>query len=335
MTAASKVLYRVEDLSVVFDAGGRPLHALDGVNLTVHRGETVGLVGESGSGKSTMAKVMMRAIRPTAGHLQFDGTDLAALDPRALKPVRRRLQMVFQDPYASLDPRLRIRESVAEPLLAHRVGSRAEISARVAELLAIVGLPEDAGARYPHQFSGGQRQRIAIARALALEPDMLIADEPVSALDVSIQAQIVNLLRDIQRERGITYLVIAHDLALVHQISDRIAVMYLGRIVEEGSADDLVAEPAHPYTVSLLAATPVPEVGGKRDRVVLRGDPPSAIDRPSGCAFHPRCPIARDRCAAETPILTDSGGGRKVACHFPGELPSPVLSASPPKSDLP
>ncbi len=324
--SGAPVLFEARGLTVAFGHGERRLQALDGVDLTVRRGETVGLVGESGSGKSTLAKVMMRVLAPDGGQLLFDGQDLAALSGRALKPVRRRLQMVFQDPYASLDPRLKVKDIVAEPLRAHRAGSRADVAARVADLLAAVGLPADAGARYPHQFSGGQRQRIAIARALALEPEMLIADEPVSALDVSIQAQIVNLLREIQRARGIAYLVIAHDLALVHQISDRIVVLYLGKVVEEGPADDIVAAPAHPYTVSLLAATPVPEVGGRRERIVLRGDPPSAIDRPSGCAFHPRCPIARDRCAAETPALTATTAGRRVACHYPGELPSPVAT---------
>lgn len=317
-------LLRAENLSVGFGVGGRVLHALDGVTLDVKRGETVGLVGESGSGKSTMAMTLMRAIRPESGRIMFDGADLIALDDNALKPVRARLQMVFQDPYSSLDPRMKVRDIIAEPLRAHRRGTRAEIACRVGELIAAVGLPSDAADRLPQQFSGGQRQRIAIARALALEPDMLIADEPVSALDVSIQAQIINLLRDIQRRLGITYLVIAHDLALIHQISDRIAVMYLGRIVEEGPADELVARPAHPYTVSLLAATPVAFVGDKRESVVLRGEPPSAIDRPPGCAFHPRCPIARDICAMNRPELTETTGGRKVACHFPGELPSPV-----------
>lgn len=320
----SSIILSVENLSVDFEVPGGRLHALDGVSLAIRKGETLGLVGESGSGKSTLAMTMMSAVAPSAGRVLFEDVELSGLTEQALKPFRRRVQLVFQDPYASLNPQMRVRDIVAEPLQAHKWGSKLEITDRVDTLLAEVGLPLDAGDRLPSQFSGGQRQRIAIARALALNPEMLIADEPVSALDVSVQAQIINMLRDIQRKYGITYVIVAHDLALVHQISHRIAVMYLGKIVEEGPADLVVASPAHPYTVALLAATPVPGAGPDRMPMVLKGEPPSAIDRPAGCAFHPRCPIARDRCSDAAPQLTPDGDGRIVACHFPGELPSPV-----------
>jgi len=317
-------LLEARDLSVGFRTRGGRVHAVDRVSLSVGRGETVGLVGESGSGKSTLALTIMRAHRPDGGTIRFDGRDIGQLSPAAMKPIRRRLQMIFQDPYASLDPRMTVGRILAEPLKAHRWGDRTAIRARVADLLDAVGLPSDAVERLPAQFSGGQRQRIAIARAIALEPDMIVADEPVSALDVSIQAQIVNLLRDIQERLDNAFLVIAHDLALVHQIADRIVVMYLGRVVEEGTADDIVERPQHPYTVALLSATPTPDVAQRRQRVILAGDPPSPIDRPAGCPFHPRCPIAEDRCRMETPDLTAHGPGRgRVACFFPGRLPPP------------
>ena len=315
-------LLQASDLEVRFDTPKGILHALDGVSIEVARGETVGLVGESGSGKSTLAMTLMRAIDPDGGRILFDGQDITHLKPKALKPVRRRLQMIFQDPYASLDPRMTVGRIIAEPLKAHKSGTRAEIAARVTALIDAVGLPPDAAERLPAQFSGGQRQRIAIARAIALEPNLVIADEPVSALDVSIQAQIVNLLRDIQERLGIAYLVVAHDLALVHQIANRIVVMYLGRVVEEASADDLIDAPQHPYTVALLSAQPTTDQDG-RSRLVLKGDPPSPIDRPAGCPFHPRCPIARARCATETPNLTGISDGRRVACFYPGELAVP------------
>ncbi len=321
-------LLEADDVRVTFGSPEGRVHALDGVSLSVSAGETVGLVGESGSGKSTLALVLMRAIRPDAGSIRFDGQEIADLSPAALKPVRRRLQMVFQDPYASLDPRMRVGAILAEPLSAHGFGDRSRRRARIAELLQQVGLPPEAIDRYPSQFSGGQRQRIAIARALALRPQMIIADEPVSSLDVSIQAQIVNLMRDIQQDTGIGYLLIAHDLALVHEISDRILVMYLGRIVEEGTTRAVVGRPRHPYTVALLSATPTTDPAGRRQRIVLRGDPPSPINRPTGCAFHPRCPIARERCAREEPRLAPAEGGGRVACFYPGELASPVAVAS-------
>jgi oligopeptide/dipeptide ABC transporter ATP-binding protein len=318
-------LLEVRDLSVSFRVGKGRLHALDGVSLSLARGETLGLVGESGSGKSTFARALMLGTRPDRGDILFDGAPVSNLSGVHLKAFRRRMQMVFQDPYSSLDPRLSIARILAEPLDAHRIGTRAERDAMVADLLAKVGLPADAASRVPAQFSGGQRQRIAIARALALSPEVLIADEPVSALDVSIQAQIVNLLRDLKQERSIAMLVIAHDLALVHQLSDRIAVLYLGRVVEEGPADAVVAAPQHPYTAALLSASPQPDPRAASRRIVLNGEPPSALDRPSGCAFHPRCPIARPRCAVDAPPL--AGAGRRVACFHPGELPGPIAGA--------
>ncbi len=317
-------LLEATDLKVTFLApGGRKLHAVDTISIGVRPRETVGLVGESGSGKSTVALTLMRAHEPEGGRIVFDGLDVTHLRERDLRPIRQKLQMVFQDPYSSLDPRMSVRRIVAEPLKAHRYGTRAQINARVDELLDQVGLPPDAAERLPSQFSGGQRQRIAIARSLALEPKALIADEPVSALDVSIQAQIINLLRDLQDRLHIAFLVIAHDLALVHQISDRIVVMYLGEAVEEGPSDDIVGRPQHPYTVALLSATPVPEVGGDTERIVLTGDPPSPINRPRGCRFHPRCPVVRDRCKGEKPPLVEFEPGRKVSCFYAGEMLPP------------
>ena len=317
-------LLEAENLRVTFRApGGRKLHAVDEISLGVRPRETVGLVGESGSGKSTVALTLMRAHEPEGGRIIYDGQDITHLDYKELMPVRRRLQMVFQDPYSSLDPRWSIRRVIAEPLKAHKFGTRQQINDRVAELLEQVGLPPDAANRVPSQFSGGQRQRIAVARSLALQPSALIADEPVSSLDVSIQAQIINLLRDLQDRLHIALLIIAHDLALVHQISDRIIVMYLGEPVEEGPSDDVVGRPQHPYTVALLSATPIPEAGGDRKRIVLTGDPPSPIFRPNGCRFHPRCPIAQDRCKVEKPPLKQIGPDRKVACWFAGQLEPP------------
>lgn len=321
MMTDDQPLLSTRDLRVSFRVGRRRLVAVDGVSLEVRPGETVGLVGESGSGKSTFARAVMRAYEPDSGSIHFGGRDITHLSERALKPIRRELQMVFQDPYASLDPRMSVRQIVGEPLVAHGAGSRRQVDERVAALLADVGLPASAARDLPAQFSGGQRQRISIARALALEPRMLIADEPVSALDVSIQAQIVNLLRDIQEARGIAYFVIAHDLALVHELSDRVAVLYLGQIVEESPTEQLVREPQHPYTVALLSAAPSPRrEQRRRERIILAGDPPSAIDPPTGCRFHPRCPIARPRCALEAPPLAEISSGRRVACFYPGEL---------------
>jgi oligopeptide/dipeptide ABC transporter ATP-binding protein len=310
-----------EHVSVRFAVGRRTLTAVDDVSVTLHQGRTVALVGESGSGKSTLAMAMMRATVPDEGRITFRGQDITHLPERRLKPLRQHFQMVFQDPYASLDPRMTVGRVIAEPLRAHGLGNREARQARVAEVLGQVGLPASAARRYPAQFSGGQRQRISIARALAARPSVIIADEPVSALDVSIQAQIVSLLGDIQQAEDLAYLVIAHDLALVHHISDRVVVLYLGRVMEEGPTEAVVAAPQHPYTAALLSATPTPD-DPQRERIVLSGEPPSPIARPTGCVFHTRCPIARPKCAVETPALEPAGGERTVACFFPGELAS-------------
>ena len=316
-----------EHVSVRFAVGRRTLTAVDDVSLALYQGRTVALVGESGSGKSTLAMTMMRATAPDEGRVLFRGQDITHLSERRLKPLRRHFQMVFQDPYASLDPRLTVERVIAEPLRAHRLGDRAAIRARVEEVLGQVGLPAAAMRRYPAQFSGGQRQRISIARALAARPSVIIADEPVSALDVSIQAQIVGLLAEIQEAEDLAYLVIAHDLALVHHISDRVVVLYLGKVMEEGPTEAVVASPQHPYTAALLSATPTPD-DPQRERIVLAGEPPSPIDRPSGCVFHTRCPIARPKCAVETPPLVAIDSERTVACFFPGELASGLTVTS-------
>ncbi len=316
-------LLQVRDLSVTFPVGHGTLQAVDSVSFDLARGETLGLVGESGSGKSTLAFALMRAHPIASGSIAFDGHDTVALSGGALKSLRRRMQMVFQNPYASLDPRMTIHRILAEPLVAHGV-SKQDHGEIIAQMLRRVGLSDEAAGRYPGQFSGGQRQRIAIARALVLRPEILILDEPVSALDVSIQAQVINLLRDLQAEFKIAYLVIAHDLPLIHQISDRIAVLYLGRIVETASADAIVRQPQHPYTAALLSASPARDPSERRERIVLKGEPPSPIRRPSGCAFHPRCPIATDRCTVETPMLAEAATGHSVACHYPGRIKSPI-----------
>ena len=319
-------LLRTEDVVVRFRVGRRLLTAVDQVSLSVSKGETVGLVGESGSGKTTYGLTVVRAIDPDRGRVIFDGVDLTALTERGMRPFRRRMQMIFQDPFASLDPKMKVGKIVSEPMRIHRTGGREEIAARVVSLLEAVGLPPDTVDRYPGQFSGGQKQRISIARALALDPELLVADEPVSALDVSIQAQVISVLHQVKQRFGLTTLIIAHDLALVYQVTDRIAVMYLGQIVEEGPTSDVVFDPRHPYTASLLSASPVPDpqVERTRERILLRGDPPSPIDPPRACRFHTRCPIARPICATEAPALVSCGPARRVACHFPGEL-GPVL----------
>ena len=302
--------------------------AVAGVDLDVAAGETVALVGESGSGKSTLGRLIVRLLEPTRGTIRFRGQDLLALEGRALRQARRHFQVVFQDPYGSLNPRMRIGDALFEPLLVHGLAGRRERAARVAAMLAEVGLPAEAAGRYPHEFSGGQRQRIGIARALAPQPDLLVADEPVSALDLSVRAQIVNLLANLQKSRGIAMLFIAHDLALVEQIADRIAVLYLGRIVEEGPAAALLGAPLHPYTASLIAAVPRVRPAGEARRVrPAAGEPPSASAPPPGCPFHPRCPIARERCRADRPRLVPAGNARRVACHFPGELHAGAPSA--------
>lgn len=299
--------------------GRRTVHAVDNVSIAVRRGETLGLVGESGCGKSTLARCLVRLYEVSDGKLLFEDEDITSKSMRELRPLRRRLQMVFQDPSASLNPRRRVGDLVGEPLRIHTKLSAVEIDRRVGELFEIVGLLPDHVGRYPHEFSGGQRQRVGIARAIALNPDLVVLDEPVSALDVSVQAQIVNLLADLQEKLNLTYIFIAHDLSVVRQVSTRIAVMYLGSIVEEGPAEAVFAAPAHPYSQALISAVPVVEKtpGGTRKRILLTGDVPSPLNPPSGCRFHPRCPIARERCRTERPELTSHGAGRKVACHFP------------------
>jgi len=301
----------------------RMLRAVDGVSLSVRRGETVGLVGESGCGKSTLARLVTRLHEPTGGRIMFDGTDITHASQAEIRPLRRRMQMIFQDPYASLNPRMSVGEILSGPLLLHRiVPGEAAARARVAELLDLVGLPAVATSRFPHEFSGGQRQRISIARALAVGPDLVVADEPISALDVNIQAQIINLMVDLQERLGLTYLFIAHDLAVVRHICDRIVVLYLGKVMESGRASDLFTRPLHPYTQTLIAAAPVPDPRVERARrhVPMKGEPPNAVNPPSGCRFRTRCPIAQPRCAAEAPALQPGADGQLVACHFPGVL---------------
>jgi|RhiMetdeSRZDD1v2_1073273.scaffolds.fasta_scaffold19214_2 peptide/nickel transport system ATP-binding protein len=303
--------------------GGRrsDLPALRGVSFTVGEGETLGLVGESGSGKTTAGRIVARLIEPDAGAVRFDGMDWLALEGSELRRKRRELQVVFQDPQTSLNPRMRVGDQIGEPLRIHRLASGAALSSRVRELLAAVGLPADLATRFPSELSGGQRQRVAIARALAAGPRLVVCDEPVSALDVSIAAQIVNLLLELRERSGLAYLFIAHDIAVVSRIADRIAVFYLGRIVEEGPAAAIIEKPLHPYTAALIAAVPDPAPDSLEPPRALGGEPPWAGQAPSGCPFHPRCPIARDRCRQERPELSDAGGARRVACFFPGELP--------------
>jgi peptide/nickel transport system ATP-binding protein len=314
-----QALLAARDLHVSFPHARGRLRALDGVDIEIAAGETVALVGESGSGKSTAALALMGVHRPDAGRILFDGRDVTGARGSALKALRRQVQMVLQDPYSSLDPRWSVERILREPLDAHDWGSPEARDRRVGELIRRVGLPEDAAGRRPTEFSGGQRQRISIARALALEPRLVIADEPVSALDVSIQAQIVNLLLDVQRDTGVAYLVISHDIALVHQVSDRVIVLYLGTVVEQGPADRVIRAPLHPYTAALISAVPELDASAGRRRIVLPGEPPSPLSPPSGCAFHPRCPVARDRCRRERPPLTGADAV-SVACFYPGEL---------------
>lgn len=294
------------------------VYAVNGVSLTIQRGEIMALVGESGCGKSTVAKTIARIYKPTAGEVHVEGQDVAGFGFAQMLPVRAKMQMIFQDPYASLNPRQRVRDIVAEPLLEQTktAQERADVPERIAQLLARVGLNAEHAGRYPHQFSGGQRQRIGIARALSVTPGLIIADEPVSALDVSIQAQILNLMKDLRDEFGLAYLFISHDLSVVHHIADKVGVMYLGFMVENAPRDVLFARPRHPYTRALLSAAP--SIKAKRDteEIVLSGEVPSALDLPSGCCFRTRCPFAWDRCAAERPVLQDMGDGQTVACHL-------------------
>ncbi len=325
MNGSGTPLLRVTDLVKEFQVrgeGGRKavLHAVSGVGLEVHRGETLALVGESGCGKSTTGRCILRLTEPTSGSVEFEGTDLLRLDHEAMRKMRRHLQIVFQDPQASLHPRLTVRRLLSEPLEVHGT-PKAEVPARVDELLRLVHLRPEFADRYPHEFSGGQRQRVGIARALAISPALLVLDEPVSALDVSIQAEIVRLLVELRQRLGLAYLFVAHDLAVVRQVADRIAVMYLGRIVETGPADLVYSNPQHPYTQALLSAVPVPDpdVETHRRRIVLQGDLPSPIDPPSGCRFRTRCWRADARCAEEMPeLVSHDGSAQLAACHHPG-----------------
>jgi peptide/nickel transport system ATP-binding protein len=329
---SNEVLVQVEDLKVHFpiksgivvDRTIGHVYAVDGVDLTVRRGETYGLVGESGCGKTTLGRGLLRLVEPTGGRVVFDDVDVSTLQGESLRKMRRRMQMIFQDPLSSLDPRQSVKSILVEGMRAHGLDKgKEQTEARLRELLSAVGLPESSLRKYPHEFSGGQRQRIGIARALAVEPDLIVADEPVSALDVSVQAQVINLLEELQDQLGLTYLVIAHDLAVVRHISDRIGVMYLGSLVEEADSDDLYAEPLHPYTRALLSAIPLPDpvVEDSREQILLTGDLPSPAAPPSGCRFHTRCPWRQEtRCDTERPPLREIRPGHRVACHWAEDI---------------
>jgi len=322
----NNVLLRVDKLvkyfpitrGIIFQKQVAAVHAVDEVSFKIHRGETLGLVGESGCGKSTTGRTILQLYRPTSGSVVFDDVDLVALHGTDLRKMRRKMQMIFQDPYASLNPRMTVGESVGEPLAVHKVANQKEIMERVEHLLELVGLNPAFANRYPHEFSGGQRQRIGVARALSLQPSFIVCDEPISALDVSIQAQVVNLLEDLQSQFNLTYLFVAHDLSMVRHISDRVAVMYLGVIVELASRDEVYHHALHPYTQALLSAVPIPDpvADAKRQRVILQGDVPSPVNPPSGCRFRTRCPIAEAFCAEERPEFREIQPGHFVACHF-------------------
>jgi len=319
--STQKVILSIEglgknyEIGSAFSRGKDVVHAVENVNLEILEGETLGIVGESGCGKSTLGRMLVRLETPSAGQILFEGEDLANVPSKKLRSLRKQFQMIFQDPYASLNPRRQIGKIVEEPLRVHGMGK--EERKRVAQdLLKRVGLDQNAYEKYPHEFSGGQRQRVVIARALALNPRLVVADEPVSALDVSIQAQVLNLFKDLQAEFNLTYIFIAHDLGVVRYVSDRIAVMYLGKVVELAPAEELYAHPAHPYTRALLSANPRMDADDKRERIILKGDLPNPINRPTGCVFNPRCPKVQDICKVETPLLMQIGN-RQVACHFP------------------
>ncbi|CAH8768533.1 ABC transporter ATP-binding protein [Paenibacillus dendritiformis] len=316
-------LVQVENLKMHFPIKGGPLgktvsavKAVDGVSFHINKGETLGLVGESGCGKSTTGRMLLRLLEPSEGSIYFEGQDITKLSGNELRKMRRNMQMVFQDPFASLNPRHTIGKILEEPLIVHGVKDRLERKRRVKELLEVVGLSTYHASRYPHQFSGGQRQRIGIARALAIHPKLIIADEPVSALDVSIQSQVLNLLQDLQQEYELTYLFIAHDLGVVRHISDRVGVMYLGQLVEISGTEELYDKPLHPYTQALLSAVPIADVTYRRERIILEGDVPSPVNPPTGCPFHTRCPKAFEPCSAARPQLSEIEPGHYVACHL-------------------
>jgi oligopeptide transport system ATP-binding protein len=313
------------------------VHAVDDVSLTLHEGETLGLVGESGCGKSTLCRSVMQLIKPTSGSVRFQGEELVGRSHKQLQPLRRQMQMIFQDPFASLNPRKRVGQIVGDPLSLHGIASGRELRRNVQELLDRVGLSAEHYNRYPHEFSGGQRQRIGIARALALRPKLIIADEPVSALDVSIQAQIINLLEDLQDEFGLSYIFVAHDLGVVRHVSDRIAVMYLGKLVERSPGAELYQRPIHPYSEALLSAVPIPDpkANAARQPVVLEGDVPSPVDPPPACRFHTRCPHATDVCTEKEPPLAEYGGGHAAACHHPRNVDGKMVASAEVAPDSP
>ncbi|WP_053957895.1 ABC transporter ATP-binding protein [Sulfobacillus thermosulfidooxidans] len=320
---ANDILMEVRDLTKYFPITGGlfsrvvgQVKAVDGVSFDLRRGETLGLVGESGCGKTTTGRAVLRLIEPTSGTIKFEGRDITRLGKKEMRALRKEMQIIFQDPFGSLNPRMSVGEIIEEPLVIHHIGNRKEREERVRKLLEVVGLASYHKRRYPHEFSGGQRQRIGIARALALNPKLIVADEPVSALDVSIQSQILNLLEDLQKEFGLTYLFIAHGLNVIRHISDRVGVMYLGAMVEIATSEEIYHKPLHPYTEALFSAIPIPNPDIKRERIILQGDVPSPVNPPSGCRFHTRCPIAQEKCKVDRPILKESAPGHWVACHY-------------------
>lgn len=323
MSEDKKVLLEVQKVKKEFVTSksltGKPLkivHAVDSVDLTIYEGETIGVVGESGCGKSTLGRCILQLIRPTAGNVLYRGEDITKLNKEQMRQMRRKMQLIFQDPYASLNPRMTVLELIMAPLEAFGIGTMEERVQRVKEIMELVGMPENMMNRYPHEFSGGQRQRIVIARALVLNPEFVVCDEPVSALDVSVRAQVLNLIQELKKKKHLTYMFISHDLSVVKYISDRIAVMYLGRIVEIAEKNELYNNPQHPYTKALLSAIPIPDVDNKMKREILTGDVPSPLNPPSGCYFNTRCKYATERCKTECPALHDVGNGHMVACHL-------------------